>query len=107
MVQIIKESMDLTGIVKTLIATVGVVVVLVSFGTKLGKAEKSIETLCSTVNKLTTNLHDTESVVSEMKAKSARFEGIMGERTQNIQSDVKEMKVDIKTLLENLELAGE
>ena len=99
------KGADITSIIKTLIATFGVVIVFISFGTKLGRAEKSIEMLCDTVNKIDSKQQIVETDLNDVKIKAARFEGVMDERTENIQNSVNEMKGDIKTLLENLELA--
>jgi hypothetical protein len=101
------KDLDITSIIKTLIVTAGLIFAFIKFGTELGEAKANLETVCGVVKDIVDKQTKTDAEVSEFKSKYARFEGVMGERTQNIQSDVKEMKADIKTLLENLELAGD
>lgn len=53
--------------------------------------------------KLKTEALELRMTASETKA--ARFEGIMNERTRNIQDNVKTINENVMKLLENLELA--
>ena len=44
--------------------------------------------------------------INDLKTRQTRFEGVMEERSRNQGEDLKELKSDMKTLLNNLELTG-
>lgn len=52
-----------------------------------------------------TTSKDLEKRINIIETEQARFEGIMSERTMNIQDNVKTIKENIQTLMENLELS--
>jgi len=80
-----KETSEL---IKTFMVVVGAVFVMVAFGTKLGRAEKTVETVCKTVN----GIHDRQELIvkeqADIKQEQAYQKGVVNTKLENLEKGI-------------------
>jgi len=79
---------ETSEIIKTFVVVLGVVFVMIAFGTKLGRAEKSVETLCETVK----SMHDRQQVIvveqANIKQQQAYQKGVVNTKLENLEKGI-------------------
>ena len=94
-----------TKVLYTLFILAMMVTPLFLGGRQIGAAETKINTVVGAVEKMDRRQEAYEQALTSVISKQERFEGMISERTRLTLIDVRDIKKDMRTLLENLELA--